>query len=83
MSDNKTSSRYSTLLTQDTRKKKWNAFMTNMPKGFRTKEEIAAKRLQLNATDLGASHPIGNPSIKVNRSIPIGNRRKKIEGKLM
>tara|TARA_Y100000296_G_scaffold80162_1_gene105158 strand:- start:407 stop:658 length:252 start_codon:yes stop_codon:yes gene_type:complete len=82
--DNKTSSDYSSLLTKGSSKKqKWLNFMTDMPKGYRTKEEMAAKRRQLNATDLGASHPIGNRNEKVKRSFPLGNRREKITGQLM
>ncbi len=72
-----------TLITGGTKKQKWLNFMTNMPKGYVTKEEMAAKRKQLNATDLGASHPIGNRNEKVNRSFPLGNRREKIKGQLM
>ena len=45
--DNKTSSDYSSLLTKGSRKTEWKAFMTDMPKGYRTKEEMASKRKEL------------------------------------
>tara|TARA_Y100000296_G_C5027232_1_gene182879 strand:- start:250 stop:564 length:315 start_codon:yes stop_codon:yes gene_type:complete len=36
-------------LMSDSRKAKWTAFMTDMPKGYRTKEEMAAKRKELRS----------------------------------
>ena len=45
--DNETSSDYSSILTQGSRKKEWTNFMTNMPKGYVTKEEMASKRKEL------------------------------------